>query len=74
MQSQEKPQSTVNVNVTLTIVPFGSMRIQESWALPGKELERPMEQETPPDEFFFPEGTSVSEVIPSPLPTLVMVY
>lgn len=64
----EASQSVVRVTVTLTIVPFGSLRVQESWVLSEQEPRRSIEQDALPDEFRFPEGTLVTGVIPSPAP------
>ena len=72
VQSQHQPQ--VNANVTLTIIPFGTLRTQRSWNLVDKQPEPSEEQDLQPDEFLFPEGTSVSGVIPSPGPTVVITH
>jgi len=72
VQSQLQPQ--VNVNVTLAIVPFGGLRTQEAWSLADRQPEQSPEESVQPDEFVFPEGTSVSGVIPSPRPTVVITH
>ena len=72
MQSRFQPR--VNINVTLTIIPFGSLRTQESWRLVDKQPEPSAEQGVQSDEFFFPEGTSASGVTPSPRPMVVITH
>jgi len=72
VQLQLQPQ--VNVNITLTIIPFGTLKVQESWSLVEKQPEPSAEQGMQPDEFLFPEGTPISEVIPSPEPMVVITH
>jgi len=75
LQSQNHPYSPqVNVNIEMSVIPFGSLRVQEAWFLSEKGMKPPHEQEVEPDEFYFPEGTSISIVVPLPGPMLVISY
>jgi len=70
-RSQQQPQ--VNVNLTLNFVPFGDVRTQESLGPANRSTELPpeaAEQSPGLEEFFFPEKTAVSDMVPAPGPLL----
>jgi len=66
-------ETQVNVNLTLNFVPFGDVRSQESLGPANRPAETDLEAAEPGtrlDEFFFPEKTAVSEMVPAPGPLL----
>jgi hypothetical protein len=76
-RAQREPQ--VKVNLTLNFVPFGDVRNQESPGPANRPAElnpeaelasEAAEQGTRLDEFFFPEKTAVSDMVPAPGPLL----
>jgi len=62
-------ETQVNVNLTLNFVPFGDVRAQDSLGPANRPAETDLEaaeQSSGLDEFFFPEKTVVSEMVPAP--------
>jgi hypothetical protein len=61
------------VNLTLNFVPFGDVKAQESLGPANRSTELPQEvaEQSPGlEEFFFPEKTAVSDMVPAPGPLL----
>jgi|GEM_PF-4197064 len=64
-------ETQVNVNLTLNFVPFGDVRSQESLGPVNRAAETPLEtaeQNPGLEEFFFPQKTAVSDMVPAPGP------
>jgi hypothetical protein len=57
----------VDVNITLNLLPFGKFKFYEMLVMPEEPI-------TQPGGFFYPEGTSVFEIVPSPEPMMVVTY
>jgi hypothetical protein len=79
LHKRSQRETQVNVNLTLNFVPFGDVRAQESLGPANRPAETPPETElaseaaeqgTRLNEFFFPEKTAVSEMVPAPGPLL----
>lgn len=72
-ENRDIEQPRVNVNITVTIVPFGSLNIRES-VQPHDQPELLIGGRLPAEEYVFPETTAVSDILPSPGPTIAITY
>ena len=73
INKRSQRETQVKVNLTLNFVPFGDVRTQESLGPANRSTELPpevAEQGPGLEEFFFPEKTAVSDMVPAPGPLL----
>jgi len=73
LHKRSQRETQVKVNLTLNFVPFGDVRTQESLGPANRSTELPpeaAEQGAGLEEFFFPEKTAVSDMVPAPGPLI----
>jgi len=69
--TEERPQ--INVKVTLNIIPFGRLKMQESYSLQFPP--EPVDESGPPSgDYAFPTETPISRIVADSHPLVIVTH
>ena len=68
---QERPQ--INVRITLNIIPFGRLKMRESYSLQSPP--KPVDESGPPSgDYAFPTETPISRIVAASHPLVIVTH
>jgi hypothetical protein len=69
--TEERPQ--INIKVTLNIIPFGCLKMQESYSLQSPP--EPVDESGPPSgDYAFPTETPISRIVVDSYPLMIITH
>lgn len=69
--TEERPQ--INIKITLNIIPFGRLKMQESYSLQSSP--EPVDESSPPSgDYAFPTETPTSRIVADSHPLVIVTH